>query len=79
MTAEEALEIVTNAIQTEHMTAEQDKALAIAQKALEKQIPKKPNVHVKGTTGYNTLAYCPECGDIVGCNKYCSRCGQRLE
>lgn len=41
MNYEEALEIITNAIQTDSMTAEQDKALAIAQKALEKQIPKK--------------------------------------
>lgn len=39
MTVEQALEIVTNAIQTEHITAEQDMALAIVQKALEKQIP----------------------------------------
>lgn len=37
MNYEEALEIITNAIQTDSMTAEQDKALAIAQKALEKQ------------------------------------------
>ena len=42
MTLQEAIEIITNAIQTENMTAEQDKALAIVQKALEKQIPKRP-------------------------------------
>lgn len=41
MNAQEALEIITNAIYTDGMTAAQDKALAIAQKALEKQIPKK--------------------------------------
>lgn len=39
MNAQEALEIITNAIQSDGMTAEQDKALAIAQKALEKQMP----------------------------------------
>lgn len=41
MNAQEALEIITNAIQTDGMTAEQDEALAIVQKALEKQIPEK--------------------------------------
>lgn len=41
MTLEEAIEIITNAIQTDNMTAEQDKALAIVQKATEKQIAKK--------------------------------------
>lgn len=42
MKIEEAIEIITNAVQKENMTTEQDKALSIAQKALEKQIPKKP-------------------------------------
>ena len=32
MNAQEALEIITNAIQVDSMTAEQDKALAIAEK-----------------------------------------------
>ena len=41
MTPQEAIEIITNAIQTDNMTAEQDKALAIVQRAVEKQIPKK--------------------------------------
>lgn len=40
MTNEEAIEIITNAIQTDKMTVEQDMALALAQKSLEKQIPK---------------------------------------
>ncbi|MBQ8803459.1 MAG: hypothetical protein IJZ53_07500 [Tyzzerella sp.] len=35
MTVQEAIEIVTNAVQTDNMTVEQDKALAIVQKALE--------------------------------------------
>lgn len=43
MTPKEALEIITNAIQSnKNMTAERDMALAIAQKALGKQIPKAP-------------------------------------
>lgn len=42
MTEERAIEIVTNAIQTESMTVEQDKALAVVQKAVDKQIATKP-------------------------------------
>ena len=38
MTKQEAIELITNAIQTEKLTAEQDKALAIVQKAVKKQI-----------------------------------------
>lgn len=40
MTLEKAVEVVTNAVQCGEMTCEQDKALAIVQKALERQIPK---------------------------------------
>ncbi len=40
MTLQEAVEIITNTIQTEKMTAEQDIALSIVKKATEKQIPK---------------------------------------
>lgn len=36
MTNQEAIEIITNAVQTENMTIEHDKALAIVQEALEK-------------------------------------------
>lgn len=37
MTPNMALEIITNAVQTDKMTVEQDKALSVAQKALAKQ------------------------------------------
>ena len=77
MTPQEAIEIITNAIQTDNMTAEQDKALGIVQKAVEKQIPKKPLKNYGG--GYR----CPNCQmkhfnpDWIG-NKYCD-CGQALD
>ena len=90
MTHEEALEIITNAIQTDKMTVEQDNALAIAQKALKKQIPKKPGA----TEDYPHRLYCSNCYYpfernkselplireyfIVG-NKYCPDCGQALD
>lgn len=76
MTYEQAIEIITNAIQKDGtgMTTEQDKALAIAQKALEKQIPKK--IEFNGNE-----FICPNCGnvtnDIFG-DKYCVECGQHL-
>ena len=85
MNAQEALEIITNAIQTDGMTAEQDKALAIAQKALEKQIPKKV------VLGYDEQddIYCPVCKFAFATvddheyesifYNYCPHCGVKLD
>lgn len=84
MNVQEALEIITNAIQSDGMTAEQDKALAIAQKALEKQIPKKgimigdnyssvlsyPNCRKQIVNVWNIAKYEPN---------YCHYCGQALD
>lgn len=83
MNAQEALEIITNAIQTDGMTAEQDEALAIVQKALEKQIPKKV---IFGDDEQDSIC-CPNCkGELLSmdwydhwkCN-YCEVCGQALD
>lgn len=87
MNAQEALEIITNAIQSDGMTAEQDKALAIAQKALEKQIPKKP---LDICTPYVTWGLCPTCkGEMTELGgqpnrvfvnmAHCPDCGQKLD
>lgn len=47
--------------------------------ALRKQIPKKPEIKITGTTGWNTTTYCPACKkEILGGN-YCLHCGQALE
>ncbi len=81
MTAEQAIEILTNAIQTEHMTAEQDMALAIAQKALEKQMPKKP-ILSDSQMRYICCYDCPNCGrgfSGTGIANYCYHCGQVLD
>lgn len=76
MTPQEAIEIITNAIQTDDMTPEQDKALAIMQRATAKQIPKKPtkrNITIADETDYFTdevistkevrVPVCPNCGN----------------
>ncbi len=82
MTNEEALEIITNAIQTDKITVEQDIALALAQKALEKQILKKPILDKGQTMRYVTTFTCPMCGKgftgIKVCS-YCYHCGQALD
>lgn len=50
--------------------------LVIAEEALEKQIPKKPNIH----EGFMTVARCPVCNEITAFkNEYCSGCGQKLD
>ena len=53
-------------------------ALDTAIKAVEKQIPKKPNITLRGTTGWNTEAYCPVCKTMVH-SSYCSGCGQAIK
>ena len=47
--------------------------------ALEKQIPKKVNISLKGTTDWNTKCHCPNCHNMVSHGKYCSNCGQALD
>ena len=50
----------------------------IAISALEKQIPKKVNISLKGTTGWNTKCHCPNCRSYISRGKYCNECGQAL-
>lgn len=87
MKIEEAIEIITNAVQKENMTTEQDKALSMAQKALEKQIPKKPT---DICTPVVTWGLCPVCkgelsklggkpNRVFEGTAYCPDCGQALD
>ena len=69
MTPQEAIEIITNAIQTENMTAEQDKALAIVQKATDKQIPKKVKKVVRTTCNIKTIVDIQKFNFYNPCNK----------
>lgn len=74
MTPQGAIEIITNAIQTENMTAEQAKALAIVQKATDKQIAKRPLDY----DGKILVGFCPDCEDFVS-SDFCYNCGQALD
>ena len=55
------------------------KSLDTAISALEKQIPKKVNISLKGTTDWNTKCHCPNCHSMVSHGKYCANCGQALD
>ena len=79
MTPQEAIEIITNAIQTENMTAEQAKALAIVQKATDKQIPKKVKSEESEIDGFIDYI-CPICdGYLIDKTSHCCYCGQALD
>lgn len=51
----------------------------VLKKLIEKQIPKKVNISLKGTTGWNTKCHCPNCRSMISHGKYCSECGQALD
>lgn len=86
MTAQEALEIITNIVQRQNVTKENDLALAITQKAIEKQIPKKP---YKRKEHKQNDYYCAVCRYYLGDEmelkfaglqpKFCPNCGQALD
>lgn len=54
-------------------------ALNMAVDALKRQIPMKPKISIKGTTGWNTKCYCPNCHSFISTGKYCHECGQALD
>lgn len=51
----------------------------VCKKALEKQIPKKVKISLKGTTDLNTKCRCPDCGAFISNGKYCRECGQAID
>lgn len=81
MTNEEAIKTIELAIAEVEWNYPMDYAIAFetAISALEKQIPKKVNISLKGTTGWNTKCHCPNCHSMVSHGKYCSNCGQALD
>lgn len=89
MTLEETIGILEKDIHTDPpksaITARKhDKAILMALKALEKQIPKKP---IERFTGNEYVCECPICHGLTDTPKevviqsiqYCSWCGQKLD
>lgn len=89
MTLEETIGILEKDIHTDPpksaVTARKhDKAILMALKALEKQIPKKP---IERFTGNEYVCECPTCHGLTDTPKevviqsvqYCSWCGQKLD
>ena len=83
MTVLEAIEIVTNAVQDENMTAEKDSALAVIQKATEYRVPKTPQ-----RPGSGMFFICPGCRRFLERRElshgnidipHCKWCGQALD
>ena len=56
-------------------------ALEVAVECLEKQIPKKPNIHgYREGREINTISYtCPVCNKHIGRDVYCKHCGTALD
>lgn len=88
MTVQEAIEIITNAVRHDEMTAEQYEALAIVQKAAEKQMPKLAVIEADGYDDESKLvydiAYCPNCNSRFDLGydeetNYRSACRQALD
>ena len=80
MTYEEALDSLRYEIDEEGHCSYIEDEIHIAMKALEKQIPKKVNISLKGTTDWNTKCHCPVCRkDLFDGQKYCSHCGQLID
>lgn len=76
MKEQEALEILNS--ECEDISKVQ-RALKVANEALEKQVAKKPRFYAHNY-------YCAECGNLVGNNEfqwqrflYCDKCGQKLD
>lgn len=79
MNLEKAMEIITNTVQTEAMTVQQDRALALVQKAVAKQIAEKPieNKIFKNEIKGKTCSICHE--HIAKEDKFCRHCGQKID
>lgn len=76
-----ALEMFKDLIKGMPLTKTEDKNVKVIEVALEKQIPKKPNVHgYREGREINTISYtCPACNKHISREDYCKHCGQALD
>ena len=83
MTVLEAIETIKIAIAEVEWNYPMGYAVAFetAISALEKQTPKKPNIHGhREGREINTISYtCPVCNQHIGRKKHCKHCGQALD
>lgn len=80
MTPQEALELVEQCgLNIEGVKNIECESLIIS--ALEKQMPKKPNIHgYREGREVNTISYtCPICNKHIGRENFCKHCGQALD
>ena len=78
MTENEAIELIENDLKlhSKDLSSKYKNGLRMAINALEKQIPKKPEME-KYTK--RELYFCPICSTEVTDYKYCPHCGQKIE
>ena len=78
MTENEAIELIENDLKlhSKNLSSKYKNGLRMAIKALEKQIPKKPEME-KYTK--RELYFCPICGTEVTDCQYYPQCGQKIE
>ena len=90
MTNEEAIQRIDDVLSSDYhydetldyqLTSDDFEWLEKAKKALEKQIPKKPNIHgYREGREINTISYtCPVCNNHIGRDKFCKHCSQALD
>lgn len=79
MTPQETLKIVTECGLNVEVIVH-DEVVKNIQIALEKQIPKKPNIHgYREGREINTISYtCPICNKHIGREDFCKHCGQAI-
>ena len=86
---EKAIRSMRNLDDVISITASEHEAVKLAIEALEKQIPKKPELvpepyddGVSDITKYIDLPYCQNCGDLLHSvidSKHCVKCGQAID
>lgn len=80
MTPQEAIELVEQCgLNIEGIKHIECESLIVS--ALEKQIPKKPNIHgYREGREINTISYtCPICNKHISRDNYCKNCGNAID